>query len=674
MHYLIRCSFVAVWAASCLWVVSDARSDEPYREKWRPQVHFTPAMNWMNDPNGMVFYDGEYHLFYQHNPFGDRWGHMSWGHAVSRDLVHWEHLPVALAEEDGVMIFSGSAVVDWQNTSGFGRDGQPPLVAVYTGHHTDKPLQNQHVAYSNDRGRTWTKYAGNSVLDLGERDFRDPKVFWHEPTRRWVMVVAWPVQRQVRIYSSPDLKTWTHLSDFGPAGSTRGVWECPDLFPVNVEGQPGLRKWVLIVNAGSGAPAGGSGCQYFVGEFDGRQFTLDGAAERGEVVPPGLVLADFENGYGGWQAEGDALGDAPAAGTLPNQQPVTGFQGRGLVNTYRNGDGTQGTLTSPPLELRADYLNFLIGGGSHAETRVELLVDGKAVRQASGRDDERLTWHAWDLRELRGQPARIRVVDQHSGGWGHINVDHFLLANQPARSAEELASWADWGRDFYAAVSWSDIPHDDGRRLWLGWMSNWEYANDVPTSPWRSAMSLPRALSLRQTEDGWLLLQRPVQELETLREQSAQVTVRDLRGGADLSALHDVTIGPFELEAEFQPTSEAVFDLKLLFHDQEETVLRLDFPARQLTLDRRRSGNVGFHEQFPGTAAGPLRLLDGRVKLRVFVDTSSVEVFVNDGETVLTSLILPSTSDGRLDLRVTQGELRQANIRAWKLASVWAAR
>ena len=222
-----------------------------YKEQWRPQFHFSPATNWMNDPNGLVFYDGEYHLFYQFNPFGHKWGHMSWGHAVSRDLLHWDHLPVALAEENGVMIFSGSAVVDWNNSSGFGKNGKPPLVAIYTGHYTRKPLQNQQIGYSTDRGRTWTKYAGNPVLDIGEKDFRDPKVSWHEPTKRWVMVVSWPTQRKVRFYASPNLKDWTHLSDFGPAGSTKGIWECPDLFPLPHEGKT---KWVLIVNVGSGVP------------------------------------------------------------------------------------------------------------------------------------------------------------------------------------------------------------------------------------------------------------------------------------------------------------------------------------------------------------------------------------------------------------------------------------
>src|SRR5687768_16479998 len=202
----------------------------------RPGYHFTPPQNFMNDPNGLVFYDGEYHLFYQHNPFGDVWGRMSWGHAVSRDLVHWGHFPVALQEEDGIMIFSGSTVVDWQNTSGFGTEDNPPLVAIYTGH-TDIE-QTQNIAYSTDRGRSWIKYEGNPVIAIGAREFRDPKVFWHEPTKQWVMVSVLADQHKVRFDGSSDLKHWTYLSDFGPAGAVNGWWECPDLFPLAIEDQP----------------------------------------------------------------------------------------------------------------------------------------------------------------------------------------------------------------------------------------------------------------------------------------------------------------------------------------------------------------------------------------------------------------------------------------------------
>ena len=244
-------------------------SAEPFRSAY----HFTPEKNWINDPNGLVYYEDEYHLFYQYNPHGDKWGHMSWGHAVSKDLMKWERLPLALAEENGIMIFSGSAVIDWKNSSGFGVGDEPPMVAVYTGHR--ERHQDQRLAFSNDKGRTWTKYKGNPVLDLNLADFRDPKVMWHEETERWVMTVSLSKDDKVSFFSSPDLKSWTHLSDFGPAGSTGGLWECPDLFKLPVEGAEGLEKWVLLLNISPGAPAGGSGCQYFIGDFDGKTFSLD---------------------------------------------------------------------------------------------------------------------------------------------------------------------------------------------------------------------------------------------------------------------------------------------------------------------------------------------------------------------------------------------------------------
>ncbi|HYE30946.1 MAG TPA: GH32 C-terminal domain-containing protein [Methylomirabilota bacterium] len=619
-----------------------AAAAELYEEKWRPHFHFTPATNWMNDPNGMVYFDGEYHLFYQYNPFGDKWGHMSWGHAVSPDMVNWKHLPVALYEENDIMIFSGSAVVDWKNTSGFGKEGKPPLVAIYTGHYTKKPLQNQHIAYSNDRGRTWTKYAGNPVLDIGDKDFRDPKVMWHEATKHWVMTVAWPTHRKVRFYSSPNLKEWTHLSDFGPAGSTEGIWECPDLFPLRVEGGRG-EKWVLIVNVGSGAPAGGSGCQYFVGDFDGTKFTLDSSYPKPttDVVPAGKVLAAFEGeNYEGWEATGDAFGSGPARGTLPNQQNVSGFQGNGLVNSYRNGDNSQGTLTSPVFTLSDDYLNFLIGGGRHpGKTGMSLLVDGKEVRTATGADAERLARRSWDVREFRGKQAQLRIFDQHTGGWGHINVDQIMLANAPARGASQPALWADYAPDFYAAVSWSDIPNRDGRRLWLGWMSNWQYANEVPTSPWRSAMSIPRELVLRRTGDGLRLFQEPVKELEKLRVErkrlgkssfaEANEWLRKQQRGSEL----------WEMEMEVEHRG-AAFELQIPGAGDEPMILRHD-PSGTLTLTRPRAGAAGFHGAFPGRYEAPVRSTAGKAQLRLFLDTSSVEIFANNGEVVMTAVRLP---------------------------------
>ena len=252
-----------------------------YDQPYRPQYHFSPRSNWTNDPNGLVYFDGEYHLFFQYNPFGDVWGHMSWGHAVSRDLVHWQELPVALPEADGVMVFTGSTVVDERNTSGFCRSGKPCLVAVYTGHTPSAAghpaLQTQNLAYSNDRGRSWTRYSGNPVLNLHLPDFRDPGVFWSDEGRHWVMVVALPNEHKVLFYGSPDLKAWQRLSEFGPAGAAGGQWECPILTRVPVEGKTQPR-WVLKVGLNPGGLQGGSGEQYFVGTFDGTRFTNDNPA------------------------------------------------------------------------------------------------------------------------------------------------------------------------------------------------------------------------------------------------------------------------------------------------------------------------------------------------------------------------------------------------------------
>ena len=322
-----------------------------YAEPHRPQFHFTPAINWTNDPNGLVYHDGEWHLFYQYNPFGDRWGHMSWGHAVSPDLFRWKHLDVAIPEAGDVMAFSGSAVVDSRNTTGFGQSGKPPIVAIYTSRTTAD--QTQSIAFSVDRGRTWIQYEGNPVLDVEDPAFRDPKVFWHEGTQRWIMAVVLANQRKVSLYGSPDLKAWMHLSDFGPQGAHPvSNWECPDLFELPVEGEPGATKWVLQVDSGRGHPWTGSGCQYFVGEFDGVRFRND----------------------------------------------------------------------NPP----------------------------------------------------------------------------------------ETALWLDWGRDFYAAQSYAGVPDTDGRRIVIGWINNWMYANRTPTSPWRGAQSVPRQLQLKRFREGLRLVQQPV--------------------------------------------------------------------------------------------------------------------------------------------------------------------
>lgn len=250
--------------------------DELYNEQHRPQIHFSPKEKWMNDPNGMVYLNGNYHLFFQYHPGSTIWGPMHWGHAISKDLIHWDEQPIALYPDSLGTIFSGSAVLDFNNTSGFGKDGKIPLIAIFTHHDTigakarTNNYQSQSIAYSLDEGKTWTKYANNPVVkNPGIRDFRDPKVMWYEDGKKWVMTLA--TKDRVTFYSSKNLKEWTKESEFGETvGAHGGVWECPDLFPLKYKGD---NVWVLMVSINPGGPNKGSATQYFTGKFDGKNFT-----------------------------------------------------------------------------------------------------------------------------------------------------------------------------------------------------------------------------------------------------------------------------------------------------------------------------------------------------------------------------------------------------------------
>jgi fructan beta-fructosidase len=277
---LVHAGNVLLFVIVFLSTVRALSQQSPAHADWQPKVHFFAPPNWINDPNGPIYLNGQYHLFFQTNPSGDQWGHMSWGHATSSDLVHWKRLPVAIPEENGIAIFSGSTVEDRDNTSGLcgdaGRKTPGCLVAVYTGASQEK--QTQNIAVSRDEGTTWTKFSGNPVIDPGLKDFRDPKVFWHQASNSWLMVVALPDQHKLRFYRSPDLRQWTLVSEFGPTGAVAGAWECPDLFELPVYDVPGNldgSRWLLNVNLNPGGPAGGSGDQYFVGKFDGTRFTED---------------------------------------------------------------------------------------------------------------------------------------------------------------------------------------------------------------------------------------------------------------------------------------------------------------------------------------------------------------------------------------------------------------
>jgi fructan beta-fructosidase len=497
--------------------VEEYRQSPNYmNEKFRPQVHFSPEIYWMNDPNGLVYFQGEYHLFYQFNPAGTSWGHMSWGHAVSDDLVHWEHLPLAIPETNGVMAFSGCCVVDQKNTSGFGSADNLPMVAIYTGHGHGKQVQN--LAYSVDRGRTWTIYEKNPVLDLNHPNFRDPKVFWHGPGNHWVMVVSLAVDKVLVFYHSRDLKNWEEVSRFGPAGvKEKPNWECPDLFELPIENEPGKKLWVLEADMGSGSVAGGSGGEYFVGTFDGTRFT--------------------------------------------------------------------------PLQA---------------------------------------------------------------------------------------SQWVDFGRDFYAPVSWNHVPESDGRHLWIGWMNNWETCL-VPTFPWRSSMSVPRSLTLKKVPASepdqaprYVMIQRPVIEFSQL--QAAPIDLKTQNAGwppkvaLPSGNLHELA---FALETTLEPAEERSCGFRVVTGENEFLEFGYDREGSVVYVDRRHSGNTTFHPAFAGRHEAPSRLIHGQVKLHVIVDRSSIEIFVNDGEAVISDRFFPLGEDIQIEVFSGGPTAKIKGTRVWPLRSIW---
>src|SRR5690625_1794646 len=503
---------------------------ESYEEDYRLQQRFSPRENWLNDPNGLVYLDGTYHLFYQYNPNGDQWGYMSWAHATSTDLVHWEEQGVKLpyqTDENGAvseMIFSGTAIVDHDNAAGFGENA---ILPFYTSHYPQgspnypgHPVQAQSIAYSTDNGVTWTFYDGNPVVDIGHPDFRDPKIFKYTDGAedKWIMAVTLSIDRQVAFYESTNLVDWELASTFGPANSVSGIWEMPDLSKLPVDGDPDNQKWVMLLSVGDGgAPTGGSGVQYFIGDFDGTHFTADNVVDDPMTeLDEGVLFEDFESDYGRWTATGDAFGSAPGQGALEGQPPVTGFLVDGLVNSFLGGDGPTGTLTSTEFEITHEYIHFLIGGGNHpadsphGETTFNLYVDGERVRSATGRNAEHLDWESFHVEDYVGQTGHFRIVDANSGDWGHINVDHIWFSDN-AFEPQTGELWMVHGADFYAPFTWENMPDD--RRVTIGWASNWRYAGAIPTQGWRGSMSLPREMSLRTVNGRVQLFQEPVEEV-----------------------------------------------------------------------------------------------------------------------------------------------------------------
>jgi beta-fructofuranosidase/levanase len=680
-----------------------AAAQSAYREQYRPQYHFTPAYNWMNDPNGLLYYDGSYNLFFQWDPNGTTWGDISWGHASGPDLLHWQQQAPAILASPEELIFSGSAVADTFNTSGLGSIDNPPLVAVYTSAYNGTTTlpngqfvlggqQAQSLAYSLDGGLTWTRYAGNPVILLPPspyqpqyNNFRDPNVFWYAPGRKWVMIAALSALHKVVLFSSPDLKTWSFMSTFGPANATGGNWECPDLFQLPVDGDAANKKWVLMLGVNPGAVAGGSGTQYFLGQFDGNTFTPDPGSVLDPNQPAGsTVIANFEApSYAaiGWTATGGLAGAAPTYGSVEGQQTVTGFKGKQLLDTFIGADATQGTLTSPAFRITKPFLNLLVGGGYHpynpatygtaqdTETAVDLLVGGKVVRTVTGTNSEHLGWRGWDVGEYLGRWAQVQVVDANSGGWGHLNVDQIVLSD----TLQQEANWVDFGPDFYAANSWNGLPAD--LRVAIGWMNNWNYGGNIPTSPWRSAMSIPRHFTLQTLNGQVKLIQQPVTQFAKLLETPlySSASPQTLLPGTSTAAVGGAKGDTLAITAVFKNVNATEFGFKLRKgNGGQETLVGYDPNAHELFLDRWNSGDISFDPSFPGRYIAPLEPdAQGNVTLQILVDWSSVEVFANGGQVALTAQVFPAQSSSGVAAYSRGGNAVLESVTIQPVRSVW---
>ena len=476
--------------------------DMSNKETFRPVYHHTPAYGWMNDPNGMFYKDGVYHLFFQYNPYGSVWGNMHWGHSTSSDLIHWNFEGVSIVPDAWGAIFSGSCVVDHNNTAGFGKDA---VIAFYTSAKSTPwgDVQSESMAYSLDNGKTFVKYAGNPIITSLEKDFRDPKVFWYAPGKHWVMILA--VGQHMELYSSVNLKDWKKESEFGKMqGAHGGVWECPDLIELPVEGSR-ERKWVLICNINPGGPFGGSAAQYFVGSFDGKTFV--------------------------------------------NESPVQ-------------------------------------------------------------------------------------------------------------------TKWMDWGKDNYATVTWNNAP--DGRCIALGWMSNWQYANNVPTRQYRSANTIARDLTLYKAGGEFYLKSTPSREMKQARGEKVSVPSFKVTDSYKIESLLKDNNGAYEIEMEIQVADASKISLNLQNEKGEQVSMYYDLLRKQFVMDRSKSGKVDFSNDFPAVPAAPVHA-GKTLRLRLFVDRSSIEAFGEDGKFVMTNLVFPSSPYNQMSFGTEGSGYTVSSFNVYKL-------
>jgi fructan beta-fructosidase len=632
-----------------------------YQQVFRPQYHFSAVKGWLGDPDGMVRFNGIYQLFW-------------WGHAESKDLVHWnERIQPMIGDDGSFTYYSGSVVVDKQNSSGLAvNPNQPPMIALYTMHDRASGKETQGLSVSYDY-KSFIYFDQNPVLASDQSAFRDPQVFYYAATGRWIMIIALSDDRKVSFYSSKDLKHWDHLSDFGPVGAQSQVWEVPDLFQLSVDGNPNNKKWVLLCGMGPNRE------QYFIGDFDGEKFTLDPAFNgyllRGEGLP-GQVFADFENGLpNGWTVAGDKI--AIGSGNNLGSYHVSGFIGSKFLSTYNpettTGDRGKVTVTSPAFTISQAFINFLISGGNYPDhAAVNLLVDGLVVRSATGEGTDIMKWTVWDVSEFMGKQAQVQIFDDKTvADFGHINVDQFMFSPTPALSGHEHANWLDFGADYYAVRTYRDYDNVENRVVTMGWLGNWEYANDVPTFGGQGELALPREIGLQSYAGGLHIVQRPVPALEGLRQAPVQIENRVMNGVSPLSEFKP-THNTYEIDATFVITDPgARFGITTTVNGNYGVSIGYDARTSTLFLDRMNSENAGFNTRFAKYMTAPLAAQDGKIRLHIFVDQSSIEVFANDGVLTMSALMFPNPDSLGIELFGENGGANLLSLTAWSLDSIW---
>ena len=547
-----------------------------------------------------------------------------------------------------------------------------PMIAVYTMHDKTTGDETQGLSISHD-ATSFDFYDGNPVLDSEESAFRDPQVWWDTDKQRWLMIITLPEKRQVSFYESADLKQWEHLSDWGPLGARSQVWEVPDLFQLPIDGDPNNMKWVLLCGMGPNKE------QYFIGDFDGTTFTIDPDANgyllRGDGIP-GAVFADFEDGLpDGWTVEGGEI--AVGANVDLGLYKVTGALGAGFLSTYTpgslSGDRGTATVTSPTFTIEHSAINFLISGGAHGnQAAINLVIDGKVVRSASGDNTTQMKWVGWDVSEFNSAQAHIEIVDSYTAGdVGFVNVDHIVFSDTLMENGREHANWLDYGPDYYAVRSYRDYDNAEIRTVLMGWMGNWEYARDVPT-PWgKGVLALPREIELRSYEGGLKIVQKPIPALTSLRGDAVELENVALDGARTLTEFAPER-NTYEIEATFAVTDpQAKFGLRLAINGDRYVGVGYDALTGNLFIDRTHPENGEFSGLFPKYATAPLQPHDGVVKLHIYVDQSTIEVFGNDGETALSALIFPSLHSTGIELFAENGGATLQRLQSWELASIW---